>query len=372
MAMLAESSRPVQQRGPVGRVQEGDRDDRVRRRQQEALLLVQHDLADQVPGPDEDDEQQRQEAPRARPVPGRPPAAAYGASPSPPGVRHERRTADYPVLTVFIRLRASGYVSVLPPRAECGTAHPPDRPKSGSNRKPGCARVSNGTGTSATIRPGRLDMTTTRLDRKTGLGDRVGDEQRGEPAVLVQLRQLDVQPLPGQLVEGGERFVEQEQLGLEHQRAGQRGPHPHPTGQRGAAGCARNLPGRPPGSPRPRAAAARPGAAVPARPAVRRCAGPSARAAVSGPGKRIRPGLLPRQVTRSRELRDPTRAAAACSCRTRTDRPPPTNSPRLTCSPRLSKGGRTVGEGVADGGEVEQWIGARAHQGNDSLRNSEV
>ena len=65
-----------------------------------------------------------------------------------------------------------------------------------------------------------------------GLGHRVGHEQRGERTAGEQRHQLVVQPLAGQLVQRPERLVEQEQLRLEHQRAGQRRPHPHAARQR--------------------------------------------------------------------------------------------------------------------------------------------
>ena len=63
------------------------------------------------------------------------------------------------------------------------------------------------------------------------LVDRVGDEQRGEALALEQAEQLVVQPFAGDLVERAERLVEQEDLRLEHQRAGQRGAHLHAAGE---------------------------------------------------------------------------------------------------------------------------------------------
>jgi hypothetical protein len=43
----------------------------------------------------------------------------------------------------------------------------------------------------------------------------VGDEQRGKLLGQEQLQQFVVEPLPGDLVQGAEGFIEQEQLGLE-------------------------------------------------------------------------------------------------------------------------------------------------------------
>ena len=48
--------------------------------------------------------------------------------------------------------------------------------------------------------------------------------------------QLEVEALAGQRVERAERLVEEEHLGLEGQRPGERGPLAHPAGQLGRAG----------------------------------------------------------------------------------------------------------------------------------------
>ena len=56
-----------------------------------------------------------------------------------------------------------------------------------------------------------------------GLVDVVGDQQHGRPVPLAQLAEQRVHPDPGQRVEGAERLVGQQQLGVADQRAGQRG-----------------------------------------------------------------------------------------------------------------------------------------------------
>ena len=51
------------------------------------------------------------------------------------------------------------------------------------------------------------------------------------PLALEEPEQLVVEPLAGDLVECAERLVEEEDVGLHHQRAGQRGAHLHPAGE---------------------------------------------------------------------------------------------------------------------------------------------
>ena len=63
------------------------------------------------------------------------------------------------------------------------------------------------------------------------LRDRMRDEQRGELLRVEQVDQLVVESLPGDFIERTERFVEQEDLGVQHQRASERAPHLHATGQ---------------------------------------------------------------------------------------------------------------------------------------------
>ena len=62
-------------------------------------------------------------------------------------------------------------------------------------------------------------------------GDRVGDQQRGDRALRPDPLQLDVEALAGHLVEGAERFVEQQHLWVGDQRASNRRPLSHPPGQ---------------------------------------------------------------------------------------------------------------------------------------------
>jgi hypothetical protein len=45
----------------------------------------------------------------------------------------------------------------------------------------------------------------------------VGDEQRGEPLVQEQPQQLLVEPFTGDLADGAERLVEEEELGVERE-----------------------------------------------------------------------------------------------------------------------------------------------------------
>jgi hypothetical protein len=59
----------------------------------------------------------------------------------------------------------------------------------------------------------------------------VRDEQRGEPLCLPQRQQFAVQALAGDLVEGGERLVHQQQVGPRDERAGDRHAHFQATRQ---------------------------------------------------------------------------------------------------------------------------------------------
>ena len=102
------------------------------------------------------------------------------------------------------------------------------------------------------------------------------------------VEQLVVEALAGDLVEGAERLVEQEHRRVHHQRAGQRGAHPHAAGEllgvlRLEARRARRA--RSPRRPGPRGP---PSAPCPARRTARRCAAPCATAAAWRPGTRSR------------------------------------------------------------------------------------
>ena len=63
------------------------------------------------------------------------------------------------------------------------------------------------------------------------LGDAVGDHQRGRRLLGPDPQQLDVQPLPGHVVQRAERLVEQHHRRLDHQAAGDGDPLPHAAGQ---------------------------------------------------------------------------------------------------------------------------------------------
>ena len=65
------------------------------------------------------------------------------------------------------------------------------------------------------------------LGQEGGLDDRVGHEQYGHPPIAPELVELLVELLAGDLVERRERLVEQQQVGLGHQRARERGAHAH-------------------------------------------------------------------------------------------------------------------------------------------------
>ena len=59
----------------------------------------------------------------------------------------------------------------------------------------------------------------------------MGDEHDGCPARFPQPQQVVVERHPGDLVECRERFVEQQQIGIGDQGAGNRNPHPHAAGE---------------------------------------------------------------------------------------------------------------------------------------------
>lgn len=62
-------------------------------------------------------------------------------------------------------------------------------------------------------------------------GERVGDEQPGEALDAEQPQHLAVESLARHLVECSEGLVEEEHLGMQDQRAGQRHPHAHAARQ---------------------------------------------------------------------------------------------------------------------------------------------
>ncbi len=86
------------------------------------------------------------------------------------------------------------------------------------------------------IRPGRADMTTTRVDRKTASGMLWVTNTMVVPRPPPDAHQLGVHPLAGHLVERPERLVHEQQLRIERQRPRDRHALLHP---------ARQLPGVP-------------------------------------------------------------------------------------------------------------------------------
>ena len=77
--------------------------------------------------------------------------------------------------------------------------------------------------------------------------DRVGDEHHRAAGRLPQRQQIRLQPVAGELVERGERFVHQQQARPRHQGARDRHPHAHAAGKlpRARASRTRRGPTRP-------------------------------------------------------------------------------------------------------------------------------
>ena len=88
--------------------------------------------------------------------------------------------------------------------------------------------------TTCEIRPGRADMTTTRVERKTASGMLWVTNTMVVPVRSPDAHQLGVHPLTGHLVERPERLVHQQQLRVERQGARDRDALLH---------AARQLPG---------------------------------------------------------------------------------------------------------------------------------
>ena len=104
---------------------------------------------------------------------------------------------------------------------------PDSSANAGSKRSSGERGYSNGTSKSPTMRPGRADITSTRVDRNTASLIEWVMNSAPNPLRWNSAEQLVVEALAGDLVEGAERLVEQEDLRIEHQRPGQRGAHLH-------------------------------------------------------------------------------------------------------------------------------------------------
>ena len=104
-------------------------------------------------------------------------------------------------------------------------------PNRGSKRSSGSRGYENGISISAMIRPGRGDITSTRVLRNTASEI---EWVMNSPAKLLGLEQpqrLLVQAFPGDLVDRSERLVEQHDRRLQRQCPGQRATHPHPARQ---------------------------------------------------------------------------------------------------------------------------------------------
>ena len=108
-----------------------------------------------------------------------------------------------------------------------GTPRPTAPRSRASKRMSGSRGNSKGTSTAATMwpGPGRHDQHPARQEHR--LLDGVGDEQSGEALVQEEALELVVEALAGDLVEGAERLVEEEQRRVERERTGQRHPHLH-------------------------------------------------------------------------------------------------------------------------------------------------
>ena len=77
------------------------------------------------------------------------------------------------------------------------------------------------------IRPGPRAHHRDLVGEEDRLVDAVGDQQRGRRLLGPDAQQLEVEVLPGHVVERAERLVEQQHRGLERQRARDRDPLPH-------------------------------------------------------------------------------------------------------------------------------------------------
>ena len=179
-------------------VEEPSCDDLVGRPQQEPPARRQHDVGDEVPGPDEhdaEDERREHDAALAAPV-GAVKPTDEARRPGQPGRR--RRSG---------RLGSSDVMRVPP--AAPWRPRPLSTANAGSKRRSGGGGTRNGTSNSATIGPGGRHHEHPGA-QEHGLADRVGDEQPGEALGLEQLERLVVEVLAGDLVDGAERLVEQE------------------------------------------------------------------------------------------------------------------------------------------------------------------
>ena len=81
------------------------------------------------------------------------------------------------------------------------------------------------------IRPGRGDITTIRVDRNTASGIEWVTNSTVLPRLVPQPQQLLVEHVADDLVERAERLVHQQQIGIERQRARDRGALLHAARQ---------------------------------------------------------------------------------------------------------------------------------------------
>ncbi len=84
---------------------------------------------------------------------------------------------------------------------------------------------------SATIRPGRADITSTRVDMNTASEMEWVMKSPAKPLGLEEPLGFLVEMLSGDLVDGAERFIEEENWRLEGQRSRERGAHLHSAGE---------------------------------------------------------------------------------------------------------------------------------------------
>ena len=71
----------------------------------------------------------------------------------------------------------------------------------------------------STMRPGRGDITITRSDRKTGLADRMGDQQDSLARCTPDIEQVQVHLLARHGVQGAKRLIHQQESRIVQQAA---------------------------------------------------------------------------------------------------------------------------------------------------------
>ena len=126
---------------------------------------------------------------------------------------------------------------VLTSAASVSTAWSCSRTSVTSSKKRGSSRVSTprgcgrSIGTTPAIRPGRGDITTTRVERKTASEIECVTKIDGRPRLGPDPEQLEVEALARHLVERPERLVHQQQRRRERERAGDRDALLHAAGE---------------------------------------------------------------------------------------------------------------------------------------------